>query len=130
MFDEIKDKNADRLSRMQIASANFYGEAQRTDKHQFLEFNGLLTEYIKLLREMHNDGQDFVSNDVLPMKTYNAEYIAEKLNCIFGETFLAKKEVREAFIASLFKGEFRLVPTSAAVTVQSHDDLVDELCKS
>jgi hypothetical protein len=129
MFDEIKEGNAKRLALMQFTSENFYREAQQCEKHQFLEFNGLLIEYIKLLREMHNAQQDFITNEVLPMKPHNAEYIAEKLSCIYGDTFLAQENVRNAFIEALFKGEFRLVPADAAVEVMSHDELVNEMCR-
>ena len=125
MNDEQRAENQNSLDRMEQASAVFYRMAQDTKKHQFLEFNGLLAEYIKLLKVLHTEDKDIVESDNLPMKDYNAAYLAEKLDCIYGATFLEKPEIRDAFIAALFDGRFVLVP---AEQVRTHDEFVNDMC--
>lgn len=110
------------VQKMEDASAKFYAAARDTNQHQFLEFNGLLVEYIKVMKEMLVRDINIFDAEVLPLLPHHAEYLAEKLNCIFGPTFLRKPEVRDAFLAALFPGE--------AITIQSHDELGDDMCRS
>lgn len=76
------------LRQMQEASSAFYIAAARIGNHPFIEFTGLMNEYIEACREAHAQGIDFSecnthSGRHLPLKPYNVAYINEKLECIF-----------------------------------------------
>lgn len=90
------------LSQMQSISNGFYQQAIQAHVHPFIEFTGLMNEYIKMAQEAHKRGQDFTNatghfEESLPMEPYNAEYLAEKFDCIFGPTFRANPEAWKAF---------------------------------
>jgi hypothetical protein len=87
------------LARMTEIKDSFYAAAQRAGHHQFLEFAGLMSEYIKACERMHRAGVDFGTVDV-DLKEHEAEYIAEKLDCIFGQALVDKK-TRAAFLGAL-----------------------------
>lgn len=87
------------LARMTEIKDSFYVAAQRVGLHQFVEFAGLMNEYIKICETMHKNGIDFGTIDLQP-KDYQMAYIGEKFDCIFGEA-LAKPEMRAAFIGVL-----------------------------
>lgn len=116
------------LKKMDLAARTFYRLAQDANVHQLLEFTGFINEYVKLCQKSWMNGVDFVENAELPMEEYNAQYIAEKLNCIFGPTFLAKEELRKAFIEELFDGRFKLVKNVPMTPggVFEDDGMVDE----
>lgn len=76
------------LRRMRDASSVFYGMAVQAGCHPFIEFCGLMNEYIKCCEEAHKDGVDFAScnkhaGQTLPMKPHSVDYVNEKLECIF-----------------------------------------------
>jgi hypothetical protein len=103
------------LAMMQATSDAFYAKAVHTGVHSFVEFAGLMNEFIKVCTVADNSGQDFVHSNThcgspLPFEHYHLGYLAEKLNCIYGPGLFAKKELRDAFIHRLFEGEYRLVP--------------------
>jgi hypothetical protein len=117
---EIYDKKEREqiLSRMQEVVTGFYGAAQRTGCHGFLEFCGVMGEYLAVCREAHKNGIDFTqanthSGQALPIQTFHANYLAEKLNCIYGPSLIQDEAVRDAFISRLFDGKFKLVPVEA-----------------
>ena len=89
------------LQQMRAASAIFYRLAQSTHVHQFLEVTGFLNELIKVYERMHKSGKDFGTSPP-EMAPYEMAYIAEKIDCIFGEA-LSVKENREAFMDELAK---------------------------
>ena len=78
------------LRGMRAASSAFYRDAQRIGCHPFLEFTGLLNEYIQLCEAALALGQDFTETSVhgsgepLPMREHNRDYLNEKLECIYG----------------------------------------------
>ena len=83
--------------------------------HAFVEFTGLMNEYLTICEAAHAQGIDFGqanthSGAALPVKPHNAAYLAEKLNCIYGPSLLSDPEVRGSFIDVLFDGRFKLVP--------------------
>lgn len=96
-----KEEREEMLKEMDRASKIFYGLAQKTNVHQFLEVTGFLNELTKAYRRMHEEGKDF-GTEHLEMKPYEMEYIADKIDCIFGEA-LADKKNREAFMDALAK---------------------------
>ena len=81
-------EQAEALASMRAMSANFYAGAVRIGNHPFIEFCGLMNEYIKACEIAHKEGIDFSecsahSGQTLPMKSYMIDYVNEKLNCIF-----------------------------------------------
>lgn len=76
------------LVEMQRTSDTFYRSAIQIRNHPFIEFAGLMNEYIKACSEAHRAGIDFSecnthSGKELPMPSYMVEYVNEKLECIY-----------------------------------------------
>ena len=78
------------ISQMQGASNAFYLYATRIGCHPFIEFTGLMNEYIGMCQNALVQGQDFTETSIhgsgqpLPMKEHNRQYLTEKLECIYG----------------------------------------------
>ena len=73
---------------MHETSQAFYASAVRIGNHPFIEFCGLMNEYIKACELAHEKGIDFSncsghSGQPLPMRPYMVDYVNEKLGCIF-----------------------------------------------
>lgn len=105
--DEIynADERAAMIGKMKQVSGAFYPLACRTGCHAFIEFTGMMNEYIKLCEAAHEQGIDFNTTNVhlgksLPMKEYMAKYLGEKLGCIYG-TSLSDPELFMAFVNEL-----------------------------
>jgi len=101
----VKER-AQMIPAMRQVADRFYYSAQQTKCHGFLEFCGLMNEYIKLCQQAHDAGIDFTNTNVhsglpLPMETYNAAYMAEKIGCIFGPTLHTNQAVMVAFLSKL-----------------------------
>lgn len=80
------------IAMMRSASNAFYVGAQLTGNHAFLEFTGLMNEYISLCEQARAEGIDFTTANVhggvhLPFKPYHLAYLNEKLECIYGVKF-------------------------------------------
>lgn len=80
------------LAGMRRASAAFYLMAQRAGCHAFLEFTGLMNEFINLCHEAEDRGIDFTHANVhagkhLPFQSHHIAYLNEKLECIYGVKF-------------------------------------------
>ncbi|MDN8115795.1 hypothetical protein QZN21_30685 [Burkholderia vietnamiensis] len=76
------------LQRMRTVASQFYRDAIAIGNHPFIEFAGLMNEYISACTEAHNAGLDFSecnrhSGLVLPLHDVQSDYINEKLECIF-----------------------------------------------
>jgi hypothetical protein len=76
------------LEQMQAASDAFYRSAISIGNHPFIEFAGLMNEYITACRSAHKEGIDFTdcnkhNGQVLPLRPTMSDYINEKLECIF-----------------------------------------------
>lgn len=79
---------------MQVVSDNFYQNAICIGNHAFIEFCGLMNEYIKACRDAIDKDIDFAQANVhtglpLPLASYQIDYIFEKFGCIYGESFAA-----------------------------------------
>lgn len=80
------------IEKMHAASGRFYCAAAHTGCHAFIEFTGLMTEFIKLCEEQLARGQDFNDSNIhsggapLPMKEHHRKYLREKLECIYGRS--------------------------------------------
>lgn len=76
------------LQEMKKASDAFYAAAVKIGNHPFIEFTGLMNEYIGVCQGAHKAGIDFTdcsthSGQDLPMASYQVKYVNEKLECIF-----------------------------------------------
>lgn len=79
---------------MQATSNTFYQSATHIGNHAFIEFCGLMNEYIKACRDAIREGIDFTQANVhtglpLPLQEHHLEYIQEKFSCIYGDSFAA-----------------------------------------
>lgn len=77
------------LASMREIAAEFYASAMTSKCHPFIEFAGLMNEYVQLCEQAHREGVDFTQTDVhngkaLPMRAFQAAYIGEKVGCIYG----------------------------------------------
>ena len=85
------------IAAMRATSDFFYKSAINIGNHPFIEFCGLINEYINACEESHKSGVDFSecsthSGRQLPMHAHMITYINEKLECIFtGRIALSKK---------------------------------------
>lgn len=78
------------LERMRVASSMFYMMATRAGCHAFIEFAGLMNEFIKVCADADAQGIDWVHANVhgsvrLPFAPYHIAYLSEKLECIYGK---------------------------------------------
>lgn len=76
------------LASMQRTADSFYRSAVAIGNHPFIEFAGLMNEYITACRAAHAQGIDFSecnrhSGVALPLHPVMADYVNEKLECIF-----------------------------------------------
>lgn len=76
------------IEQMAKASSVFYATAIHIGNHPFIEFTGLMNEYIQACRDAHAMGIDFSecnthSGSDLPMADFRINYVNEKLECIF-----------------------------------------------
>lgn len=83
------------LAKMTAASSGFYRAAVNTGCHAFIEFTGLINEYIKICRRTMESGGDFTETNIhsgmaQAIESYEAEYIAQKLKCIYGTSLQVK----------------------------------------
>jgi hypothetical protein len=77
------------LQLMTRTSEHFYASARLVGVHPFIEFTGLMNEYIKICRDAHAHGIDFTecnahSGQKLPLRHQHLDYLNEKLECIYG----------------------------------------------
>jgi len=88
------------LEAMKAASNNYYREAIATNCHTFIEFTGLMNEYIKICeRNLKQRGVDFTKTSVhspgepkLQIEDWELAYINDKLRCIFPNLRLVEVE--------------------------------------
>jgi len=78
------------LELMRQTANQFYQAAITCDCHAFIEFTGLLNEYIKTCYEFqqNNPNRDFRQCNIhngnpIHLQPYQVEYIHEKLTCIY-----------------------------------------------
>ncbi len=86
MMNKIERENA--IAKMHVASSAFYRAAIQIGNHPFIEFTGLMNEYIKACEDAHKAGIDFSECNThgetdLPLASFRIAYINEKLECIF-----------------------------------------------
>ncbi len=90
------------LIQMQNAANTFYVLAMRTQVHPFVEFTGLMNEFVKVCKAAHESGVDFSAccafTEKLPMTPQNVALCNEALEHIFtGQvSFGGRAGVRES----------------------------------
>lgn len=109
------EERTEMLRKMRGVSDKFYAMAVQAGCHALIEYTGLMNEFIKVCGDAHAAGQQFPFSNThsgvpLPFQPYNLQYLAEKLNCIYGPALLSSDLCRDAFITTLFDGAFKLVP--------------------
>ena len=83
------------LTGMRQASSAFYAMAFKIGCHPFIEFTGLMNEYIQMCSNALAQGQDFTETSIhgggqpLPMQAHHRAYLDEKLQCIYGYSLQA-----------------------------------------
>ena len=85
------------LERMASVCEAFYLAAVATDCHAFIEFTGLLGEFLNVCRDAEDSGNRTwmganVHGGHLPMAPFRLGYLREKLACIYGPALLADAE--------------------------------------
>ena len=86
MMDAMEREQA--LCAMRASADAFYRSAVQIGVHPFIEFAGLMNEYLQACTQAHAQGIDFSecnrhSGQVLPLHPVMSDYINEKLECIF-----------------------------------------------
>jgi hypothetical protein len=85
------------VTQMKATSRRFYAQATHIGNHPFIEFTGLLNEYIQCCESALAKGIDFTECNAhtgaqLPMQSHEVLYVNEKLECIFaGRSVLAER---------------------------------------
>ena len=92
------------IADMKAVSAMFYYSAVGCGNHAFIEFTGLMNEYITMCEQTVGAGEDFTECNThvgkpLVHKDHNLRYLAEKLECIYGST------IRDAAIKKVEDGD-------------------------
>ena len=98
-WDVRKDELRGMIRRMKDGSAEFYRHAAQIGNHPFIEFAGLMNEYINVCQEALEQGIDFTqcskhTGQALPMQSHHLDYLYEKLECIYGESVAAEMRKR------------------------------------
>lgn len=88
-----EDELREMIKKMHDASGIYYALAVQTGCHTFIEFTGLINEFIKLCEQALVDGIDFTQASIhsgqhLPFEPYHIAYLREKLECIYGPDVL------------------------------------------
>ena len=92
------------LEAMSRASKAFYAAAVATGCHAFIEFAGLMNEYINICADMSREGDhswlvaNTHTNKPLKMHAFQMKYLTEKLNCIYGPSLRASLEFAKALL--------------------------------
>ncbi len=99
--EQDKAEMAEAITKMKAISGNFYRQAINCGNHAFIEFCGLMNDYINMCEAALAQGIDFRecnthSGIAMPMMDYQAKYLAEKLDCIYGPQLRKSPELREA----------------------------------
>lgn len=94
LTEERKEELRKTIAAMGKISHDFYYEAIKTNNHPFIEFCGLMNEYIVVCSQTLADGKDFSminthagDGQSLTVREFNKDYLEQKLNCIFDNIF-------------------------------------------
>ena len=89
MTEQEKQELREVCRKMRIASSHFYGEAIHTGNHAFIEFTGLMNEYIVMCEASIHKDIDFTQANIhtgkaLHFEEHHMRYLSEKFGCIYG----------------------------------------------
>lgn len=96
------------LNRMEKLSTGFYWIAFEIRNHAFIEFCGLMREYINLCKLALDEGRDFTQANIhtgkplFTMEEHHAKYLGDKFGCIFGACFAQNWDHIRAFVLEAF----------------------------
>ena len=84
-----KEEQLEMVTKMKAISSGFYVAAIQVGNHAFIEFCGLMNEYIQMCENTAKGGGDFTECNIhtgktLEVKDHNITYLTEKLDCIYG----------------------------------------------
>lgn len=90
-MEYTQDELEGMIFKMQAASSIFYDMATQTGCHPFIEFTGLMNEFIKMCKESMKQGIQFPfanthTGEALKAPEWMIEYLWTKLDCIYGPT--------------------------------------------
>lgn len=94
-MNQLTQQRVDELNQLEqdmyLVASWFYNKAVHLQNHTFIEFCGLMTEYIKICDNTLKSGLDYTqcsihTGQALVMEPYHLNYLNEKLECIFGIT--------------------------------------------
>lgn len=96
------EEEKEAITAMENAAKVFYGMAVATNVHAFIEFTGLMNEFIKICRNTPGFMMANTHNErPLNMERFHVAYLAEKLDCIYGPTLRSRKELMDALAAQV-----------------------------
>lgn len=105
-MDEVysKEERIEQIKKMRTVTEDFYTKATRTGVHAFIEFCGMMNEFINMCAATNEEGIDFNAANThtgnkLVMKPHHAAYLAEKFDCIYGPTLVG--EARQQFMEAM-----------------------------
>lgn len=104
LSEERRKELQETITKMQSISSLFYRLAIQCGNHAFIEFCGLMNEYINMCQTTLDSGKDFTMCNVhtgqgLVIEEYQADYLGEKFSCIF--TGSLKGDLLKIFLARL-----------------------------
>lgn len=82
----LSDEERAIVKKMRRASTDFYLAACNAGCHAFIEFTGLMNEFIKLCEG--SPGFEHLNahgSEHLAFESYHIKYVVEKLECIYGD---------------------------------------------
>lgn len=85
---------------------DFYTRAVHCGIHPFVEFAGLQAQFIEMCKDDLDAGIDFIACGAVFVhenKVHQMMYIAEKLNCIFGDAIAQLDEDQEHMFFEIMK---------------------------
>lgn len=91
---------------VQVAVERCYWIMMEANVHSFTEFNGLMAIWANILQRCADENISFHeanthSGKPLPVETHDLDYLAEKLECIFGPILEANPEAKRVFAKRL-----------------------------
>jgi hypothetical protein len=101
-----KEERKQKLEEMNRLTTLFYAGAVKIGVHSFIEFTGLMNEYISACRTMEAAGDgswdhaNTHSDSPMTLKPYHIQYLTEKLDCIYGPSLRA-----DPFLQAILTGK-------------------------
>lgn len=101
-----QEEQRELIGKMRAANNSIYLLLQAAGVHAFIEHCGLLSKFIDIAERSMQAGIDFTQSNThsegsLAMEGHDMEYLAEKLDCIYGPSLRANAKVRAAFLKGL-----------------------------